>query len=73
MIKTGSYTKTRAKCEFCGTKHSYKEDYCELKFDDVDVNSSVESASEITIGRLLDEIKYERNLVLAVVFKQAGS
>ena len=44
MIKTGTYIKERAKCEFAGRKLSYKEDYSELKFDDVDVNESVDNA-----------------------------
>ena len=38
IIPSGTYTKTRAKCEFCGDKHGYREEYCELKIDEQDVN-----------------------------------
>ena len=44
MITQGKYTRTRAVCEFCDSKHSYKEDFCDLKFDDVEVNETVETA-----------------------------
>ena len=73
MIKTGTYIKERAKCEFAGRKLSYKEDYSELKFDDVDVNESVENASNATIGQILDKMVHKRRLVLAILLKQAGS
>ena len=73
MIKTGSYTRERAKCEFAGRKLSYKEEYSDLKLDDVDVNESVESASNATIGQILDKMVHKRRLVLAILLKQAGS
>ena len=52
MIQRGKYSwdKTRATCEFCGQKHSYKEEHCELKIDGVIANESVETASNVTIG-----------------------
>ena len=50
LIKKGSYTRTRADCEFCGEKHTYKDDYCELTFDGVESNSTPEAAQSTTIG-----------------------
>ena len=54
MIKKGMYTRTRADCEFCGQKMGYREEYCDLTFDDIKTNTSVETASSVTIGRILD-------------------
>ena len=52
MIQRGKYSwdKTRANCEFCGQKHTYKEEHCELKIDGVIANESIENASNVTIG-----------------------
>jgi len=50
MVKKGTYTRTKAECEFCGKKHSYKGEFCDLKMDDVEANESVETASAITVG-----------------------
>jgi len=41
MVKQGMYTRTRANCEFCGDKHSSKDEYCDLKLNDLEVNESV--------------------------------
>ena len=72
MIQTGKYSwdKTRAVCEFCGQKHTYKVDHCELKFDGVPANESVETSTNATIGQILEMITHERRLILAIVFKR---
>jgi len=69
MILQGKYTRTRATCEFCGSKHSYKEDYCDLKFDDEDVNETVETSSNATIGQIIEMMTIKRRLILAIVIK----
>ena len=73
MVKQGKYTRTRPNCEFCDSKHSYKEDYCDLKFDDVEVNESVETASNATIGQIMNTMTYERRLILAIVIVSKGN
>mmetsp|Transcript_23056 Transcript_23056/g.28605 ORF Transcript_23056/g.28605 Transcript_23056/m.28605 type:complete len:135 (+) Transcript_23056:469-873(+) len=45
MVKKGTYTRTRADCEFCGHKHGYRDEFCDLKLDDVEVNETVQNAS----------------------------
>jgi len=70
LVKMGSYTRTKATCEFCESKHSYKDEFCDLKFDDNEANESVETAEATTIGQIIDAMKYERRLVLAIVLKQ---
>ena len=47
----------------------YREEYCDLTFDDIKTNTSVETASSVTIGRILDTMQYPRRLILAVVLK----
>ena len=73
MVKQGMYTRTRAQCEFCGDKHAMREEYCDLKLDEVEVNESVETASATTIGDLIGKMKYERRLVFAVILKSTGN
>lgn len=73
MVKKGMYTRTRADCEFCGEKHAYKDELCDLQFDDVESNESVANATATTIGQILDHMKYERRLILAIVIKSAGN
>ena len=75
MVQRGkwSWDKTRATCEFCGQKHTYKEEHCELKIDGVTANDSVETASNVTIGQIQDMMTHERRLVLAIVLKKADN
>ena len=74
VVAQGKYgTRTKAPCEFCEKKHSYKEDYCDLELDEVDVNESVENASNATIAQILDKMTHDRRLILAVVIKSAGN
>ena len=73
MVKQGMYSRVRAVCEFCDSKHGYKDDLCELKLNDVEVNESVETAQATTIKQILDEMKYERRLILAIVLKSSNN
>lgn len=66
MVTKGKYTRTRAECEFCNKKHGYKDDYCDLKIDGEMANASVETASAVTIGKILSMMEHERHLILAV-------
>lgn len=50
MLKSGSYARTKAACEFCGDKHQSRDEFCDLKIDDVDVNESVEACQGVTLG-----------------------
>ena len=72
MIQSGKYSwdKTRAVCEFCGQKHTYKMDHCELKIDDVPANESVETATNATIGQIMDIMTHQRRLILAIILKR---
>jgi ubiquitin C-terminal hydrolase len=73
MVKHGMYTRTRALCEFCGDKHSMRDEYCDLKLDEVEVNETVETASSTTIGEIIGKFEHERRLILAVVLKSNGN
>lgn len=55
MVKQGMYTRTRAVCEYCDEKHGYKDEYCDLKIDDVEVNESVESCQNLTLGEIVSK------------------
>ena len=50
LVQASKYYKAKPQCEFCGQKHMSKDDYCDLKIDDVEVNSSAETASNTTIA-----------------------
>jgi len=73
MVKHGMYTRTRALCEFCGDKHAMRDEYCDLKLNEVEVNESVETASATTIGDIISKIEFERRLIFAVILKSTGN
>ncbi len=72
MVKKGAYTRTKADCEFCGEKHSFRDEYCDLKINDEEVNASVESSQAVKLGQIYDAMKYERRLILAIILKPSG-
>ena len=39
----------KAVCEFCFEQHTEKEEYCDLKLNGVEANSDLETASNITV------------------------
>lgn len=74
LVPMGKYgARQRATCEFCEQKHGYRDDYCDLELDELDVNQSVENASNATIGQILEKMTHDRRLVLAIVLKSAGN
>ena len=50
MVLVGKYTRQRANCEYCGQRHGFRDEYCDLKIGDMEVNESVENSHQVTIG-----------------------
>lgn len=68
-VKSGTYTKTKAKCEFCEEKHGYREEHCELKINEQDVNEDLDLAKKITVADLKNQMEHKRRLIFAIVIK----
>ena len=73
MVKDGKYTKSKAVCEFCSNKHSFKEEYCGLKLDGVEANQNIETALSATIGKIMQNMVHKRRLILAIVLKNKNN
>ena len=68
VVRKKNGMQTKAECEFCGSKHSAQDEFCDLKFDDVDGNS-LQAAKSFTIKQIVDKMVHTRPLVLVVVLK----
>ena len=59
MIKTSKYSSVKADCEFCGSRHSSKDDMCQIKTDQwSDGNSMDNGAKDIKLKDLYASIKH---------------
>lgn len=54
QVKTKKgFTKQKATCEYCKSKHNVGLEMCDLKIDEADANS-IEGATKITLQQIID-------------------
>lgn len=72
-INQSQNLRQKAECEFCSNRHTSKEEFCDLKLNEIEVNSDVAFALSATVGQIVQTMIHKRRLVLAVVFKTSAA